>query len=345
MKPSAGPCRRLFCFIFVKKANVMNKLFRSYHSGIKLVSLICLVLFPFIEMLATGTFPGLSFLLTCEVGGVSILLRHPQPDEEARPAFFSSVLFFVVFLLLCISGAGTGATVLAVLILNALHMAVLFKLRYSKVRSLFRHRLVWYALEGQSHLVWALALCVLATVALVFPECLWVQLSDAVLLAALYVLLFVTSRTGRIILLDKDKEMAVRQIVSCGLNDAQAKSRHDEGASMRELFEKVVSIMESSHPFLDESYSLQNLSAEVYTNKTYLSRTINIMSGKNFRQFINAYRVMYSVEMLKKNPRLRVDELASMSGFHSTVTYTMAFKANMNETPGEYSQRLRSNLV
>lgn len=323
----------------------MNRLFSSYHSGIKLVSLICLVLFPLIEMLATGTFPGLSFLLTCEVGGGSILLRYPQPDEEARPAFFSSVLFFVVILLLCISGAGIGATVLAALILNALHMAALFKLRYSRVRSLFRNRLVWYALEGQSRLLWALALCVLATVALAFPECLWAQLSDAVLLAALYVLLFVTSRTGRIILLGKDKEMEVRQIVSCGLNDAQAKSRHDEGASMKELFEKVVSIMESSHPFLDESYSLQNLSTEVYTNKTYLSRTINIMSGKNFRQFINAYRVMYSVEMLKKNPRLRVDELASMSGFHSTVTYTMAFKANMNETPGEYSQRLRSNLV
>lgn len=103
--------------------------------------------------------------------------------------------------------------------------------------------------------------------------------------------------------------------------------------------------MESGRPFLDEDYSLQDLSASVYTNKTYLSKTINIMSGKNFRQFINGYRILYSVDLMKKNPRLRVDELAAMSGFHSTVTYTMAFKANMNETPGEFCQRLRSNLV
>ena len=47
----------------------------------------------------------------------------------------------------------------------------------------------------------------------------------------------------------------------------------------------------------------------------------------------------------KKNPRMRVEELTEMSGFHSTVTYTMAFKANMHVTPGEYLQKLRSNLV
>ena len=69
------------------------------------------------------------------------------------------------------------------------------------------------------------------------------------------------------------------------------------------------------------------------------------MSGKNFRQFINSYRIRYSVELMKKNPRLRMDEVATMSGFHSTVTFTMAFKANMGETPGEYAQRLKSNLV
>ena len=114
---------------------------------------------------------------------------------------------------------------------------------------------------------------------------------------------------------------------------------------MRELFAKVVAMMESSQPFLNEDYSLQELAMNLYTNKTTLSRAINLVSGMNFRQFINGYRVRYSVELMKKNPRMRVEELTEMSGFHSTVTYTMAFKANMHVTPGEYLQKLRSNLV
>ena len=104
-------------------------------------------------------------------------------------------------------------------------------------------------------------------------------------------------------------------------------------------------MMESSQPFLNEDYSLQELAMNLYTNKTTLSRAINLVSGMNFRQFINGYRVRYSVELMKKNPRMRVEELTEMSGFHSTVTYTMAFKANMHVTPGEYLQKLRSNLV
>ena len=165
------------------------------------------------------------------------------------------------------------------------------------------------------------------------------------MLAAMYVMPFVSSMRGRILLLNRAQEKSLRQMLSCGVRELRSPGQNDDAATMRILYEKVVSIMESGRPFLDEDYSLQDLSASVYTNKTYLSKTINIMSGKNFRQFINGYRILYSVDLMKKNPRLRVDELAAMSGFHSTVTYTMAFKANMNETPGEFCQRLRSNLV
>lgn len=343
--PSAGPCGRFFCFIFAKTAQVMNRLFRSYHFGIKLFSGICLVLFPLAEMMMTGALPGLPTLLVAESGGVSILLMLPQPDECAKPGFFSSLLVLAVVAACHFTGIGHGATVLAVMLLTLLHLANSFRVRYSRVQSLFRQQIVWYAMEGQARLVYALAFSVLALAGTAFSFSSWVMVPDLLALAMLYVLLLITSRSGRILLLRSDREKAVRQIVSSGLREQLPALQRDDAASMRGIYGKVVSIMESARPFLDEEYSLNDLSMAVYTNKTYLSKTINVMSGKNFRQFINGYRVKYSIEMLKKNPRLRVDELAAMSGFHSTVTYTMAFKANMHETPGEYSQRLRSNLI
>lgn len=100
-------------------------------------------------------------------------------------------------------------------------------------------------------------------------------------------------------------------------------------------------MMENKKPFLDDEYSLSDMAASVYTNKSYLSKTINILSGRNFCQFVNYYRIMYAVELMKKDPHLRVAELAIMSGFHTVVTFNMAFKMNMNLTPSELLAKIR----
>ena len=123
--------------------------------------------------------------------------------------------------------------------------------------------------------------------------------------------------------------------------DASAHPWNPESADsmMKSLYSKVIGVMEDEKPYLKEDFSLYELSASVFTNKTYLSKTINVMTGKNFRQFINEYRVQYSVRLMEENPLIKVNELSVMSGFHSTVTFNMAFKLNMGMTPGEYIQR------
>ena len=50
---------------------------------------------------------------------------------------------------------------------------------------------------------------------------------------------------------------------------------------------------------------------------------------------------LYSIEIFKENPHLRVSELAEMSGFHTLVSYNMAFRLVMNESPGEWCRRTR----
>ena len=99
--------------------------------------------------------------------------------------------------------------------------------------------------------------------------------------------------------------------------------------------------MTEKKPFLVTSFTLGDLASALYTNRVYLSRTINHYSGRNFRQYVNYYRVMYSMELFRKNMGLHIGELAEMSGFHTSTTYAQAFRIVMGKTPSSWCLEMR----
>ena len=50
---------------------------------------------------------------------------------------------------------------------------------------------------------------------------------------------------------------------------------------------------------------------------------------------------MYAMEAFRENPWLRVAELADISGFHTIVSFNMAFRLVTDESPGEWCKRVR----
>lgn len=115
-------------------------------------------------------------------------------------------------------------------------------------------------------------------------------------------------------------------------------------AADRELFVRCCRYMELRKPFLVESFSLEDLALALFTNKLYLSQTINACTGRNFRSFVNGYRVMYAMDLFRKNNRLRVSDLSNLSGFHTPVSFNMAFKLMMDEAPGAWCARERLQM-
>ena len=107
------------------------------------------------------------------------------------------------------------------------------------------------------------------------------------------------------------------------------------------LYDKVCRYMTEHKPFLVDSFSLQDLANALYTNRVYLSKTINHYSGKNFRQYVNYYRVMYAMDLFRNNMSLRVSELSELSGFHSPTSFFQSFKKVMGEAPSEWCARVR----
>ena len=112
-----------------------------------------------------------------------------------------------------------------------------------------------------------------------------------------------------------------------------------------DLYERCCRYMAERRPFLVESFSLTDLCNAMFSNKVYLSRTINECSGKNFRQWVNNYRVHYSMDLFHRNMSLKVIDLATLSGFHSCTTFNMAFKSVMDESPSTWCKRVRYRSV
>ena len=119
------------------------------------------------------------------------------------------------------------------------------------------------------------------------------------------------------------------------------KQEPDTMESYTALFERCCLHMETKKPFLVESLTLADLANAMYTNTFYLSRTINACSGKNFRRFVNDYRVDYAMKIFRNNTSLKVTQLSMMSGFHTVITFNMAFKLVKGVSPSVWCQSVR----
>lgn len=113
----------------------------------------------------------------------------------------------------------------------------------------------------------------------------------------------------------------------------------------QDIYERIVAYFESEKPFLDNELTINDLVKALYSNKLYISRAISQFTGRNFCQFVNYYRVTYSMELFRQNNELKIHELACGCGFNSDVSYNMAFRLFMGETPGEWCRKERSRKI
>lgn len=112
----------------------------------------------------------------------------------------------------------------------------------------------------------------------------------------------------------------------------------------KDVYERVVCYFDEEKPFLDSNLTINDVVKSLYTNKLYISRSISQFTGRNFCQFVNYHRVMYSMNCFRENPDLKINELASMSGFNSIVSYNMAFRLFMGENPSEWSRKEKNRM-
>lgn len=112
----------------------------------------------------------------------------------------------------------------------------------------------------------------------------------------------------------------------------------------RDIYDRVQEYFEKDKPFLNGNLTINDIVGVVFTNKLYISRAISQCSGRNFCQFVNYHRIMYSVDCFRRNSELKVAELWPMCGFNSIVSYNMAFRLFMGENPSDWCRKEKIRL-
>lgn len=112
----------------------------------------------------------------------------------------------------------------------------------------------------------------------------------------------------------------------------------------KDVFARVQAYFEEEKPYLSGDLTINDVVAEVFSNKVYISRAISHCTGRNFCQYVNYHRVMYAVECYRNNTSLKVSELWPMCGFNTIVSFNMAFRLFMNENPSDWCRKEKMKL-
>ena len=298
--------------------------------------------------------------LGADIGSVTAMLlifpcSYEKPELSLRSACVLAVSSLAVILLFGLDPALTAfklerlvisASICLLVVLSCTVVAAGRKL--SSVRALFRNNAVWHGLEDYSHSVYSLLfLCVLSfgLVAACSPGDAGLVMADVVLvlLMALYAILYLRAVSGRTYVISKAAEDKIKDMIKGNLRTSYIE-KTEEDKKMNNLYKRIMVYMTESKPYLDPSFNMPALAEKMYTNKFYLSKTINILSGRNFRQFVNYHRIQYAIDLFKSDPRLKVSEAAEFSGFSSSVSFNMAFKINTGKTPSAWVQDYVSGI-
>ena len=280
--------------------------------------------------------------------------KVPAADIALLPACTLAVSYVSPSLLWAIVLVGLSALTVAFMptwhicilsvlpmLLVTLRFCILARKRYSAVRPLFQNSSIWSGMMVCSNAVGAMMLGNVFSVILASSLLRSIPgyLIAAVLTAVLYVLALVRIVADRSLLTSAANEEQIRTIARGCLRPHEYDPTVDD-RKMTSLYHRAVNVMVEKQLFLDDSFDLEEFARKVYSNKSYLSKTINVMSGRNFRQFINYYRIEYAIQLLIKDPGLKMEEVALMSGFHTVVSFNMAFRLFRGETPSDWLRHM-----
>ena len=104
------------------------------------------------------------------------------------------------------------------------------------------------------------------------------------------------------------------------------------------LSEQIAKLIEEEQLYLQKGLRMSDVAAQLATNKTYISAVVNSVSGTNFTDLINGYRVEYAKKIMKEHPQMRHEDIADAAGFSSRTAFLRVFKKHTGLSPTEWKE-------
>jgi AraC-like DNA-binding protein len=115
----------------------------------------------------------------------------------------------------------------------------------------------------------------------------------------------------------------------------------DQSAEYADLMK---SFMENKTPYLQPDFQIVDLANELDIPVHHCSFVINNMIGKNFRDWINEYRIRnFIIEYALLADKMTIEAIAYKSGFKSLATFYNAFKKETGLMPTTYFSQKKTS--
>ncbi len=113
---------------------------------------------------------------------------------------------------------------------------------------------------------------------------------------------------------------------------------------LQEIQERLVAYFNKEKPYLDPDLKIGDVALGIFTNKTYLSKVLNLKMHTNFNKFVNSYRISMAMELYRNNPSLKIGELCTRSGFNNMPSFNHSFRMVAGCSPSEWCKKVRSQI-
>ena len=116
----------------------------------------------------------------------------------------------------------------------------------------------------------------------------------------------------------------------------KAKRSYLQGLNLDQIEASLKTLMTKNEMFLDENLSLPQLADCLGISPHQLSQFLNTRLNKNFKMFVNEYRIAKAKELLIQDKDAKVLAIALDVGFKSKSTFNAAFLKVTGTAPSEY---------
>ncbi len=112
-----------------------------------------------------------------------------------------------------------------------------------------------------------------------------------------------------------------------------------------ELINKFEQFLENEKFFLNHNISINDIAHHLNTNRTYLSKAINVILKKNFNSYINNLRIKEAIRMLpsREFKQITLEAISKKVGFNNKVSFNEAFKNYTGVLPSYFIKNYRKS--
>lgn len=141
---------------------------------------------------------------------------------------------------------------------------------------------------------------------------------------------------------EKEEEMGEKKEIETEADDNSLPNKKKE--NYVELLRPRIAKWVESKAYMREQFTIEELAAKLYTNKTYLSSFIREEYGMNFSGWIAHLRIEEAKRMMRENPDQKLIDVAFNVGFSSLAYFSSVFSKIEGVSPSVWLRKANRNL-